>query len=65
MLSSGWRHSSSGATTSLASNPSLAESPTTCGPCASTGASLSVAMEAAVCWDDEYAVKRLAEVRAV
>jgi hypothetical protein len=25
----------------------------------------SAALEAAVCWDDEYAVKRLAEVRAV
>ncbi|MGV9809481.1 hypothetical protein [Micromonospora chersina] len=25
----------------------------------------SAAWEAAVCWDDEYAVRRLAEVRAV
>src|SRR5688500_20047562 len=30
------RHSSSGVTTSLASSGSLAESPTTCGACAST-----------------------------
>ena len=96
-------------TTSLASNRSQAESPTTCGACASTGTVRSVvsvpgatlisrwetdllrhldregltvpvpvsmtarttscaasaAWEAAVCWDDEYAVKRLAEVRAV
>src|SRR5918996_568317 len=36
------RHSSSGVTTSLASNRSLAESPTTCGACASTGTSRSV-----------------------
>jgi hypothetical protein len=28
-------------------------------------AQASAAWEAAVCWDDEYAVKRLAEVRAV
>jgi hypothetical protein len=28
-------------------------------------AQASAAWEAAVCWDDEYAVRRLAEVRAV
>jgi hypothetical protein len=28
-------------------------------------AQASAAWEAAVCWDDEYAIKRLAEVRAV
>jgi hypothetical protein len=28
-------------------------------------AQASAAWEAAVCWDDEYSVKRLAEVRAV
>jgi hypothetical protein len=28
-------------------------------------AQASAAWEAAVCWDDEYAVKRLAEVRVV
>jgi hypothetical protein len=28
-------------------------------------AQASAAREAAVCWDDEYAIKRLAEVRAV
>ena len=28
-------------------------------------AQASAAWEAAVCWDDDYAVKRLAEVRAV
>ena len=30
-----------------------------------TAAQASAAWEAAVCWDDEYAVKRLAEVRAI
>ena len=30
-----------------------------------TAAQASAAWEAAVCWKDEYAVKRLAEVRAV
>jgi hypothetical protein len=30
-----------------------------------TAAQASAAWEAAVCWNDEYAVKRLAEVRAV
>jgi hypothetical protein len=28
-------------------------------------AQASAAWEAAVCWDDEYAVKRLTEVRAI
>ncbi|MER6004966.1 hypothetical protein [Nonomuraea angiospora] len=28
-------------------------------------AQASAAREAAICWDDEFAVKRLAEVRAV
>ena len=31
----------------------------------SIAAQASAAWEAAVCWDDEHAVKRLAEVRAV
>jgi hypothetical protein len=31
----------------------------------SVAAQASAAWEAAVCWDDEYAIKRLAEVRAV
>jgi hypothetical protein len=80
----GGRRWGSGVETSLASNCWRAESPTTCGACASTGtvrsvvsvpgatliwrgiaAQASAAWEDAVCWDDGYAVKRLAEVRAV
>lgn len=30
-----------------------------------TAAQASAAWEAAVCWEDEYAVRRLAEVRAI